>query len=211
MKNCLWLLFIMPCLYLHSQDNSTLSKLEATYKGYMVACDKGKGKKAFGYLDHNSKVYFELMLNDLWYADSMTLEKLPMDERLLILIIRQINAHEKLESFNPQSFAVYVLGEVAPPGLYTREGYTLGELREEENMAYARLMVNGNPVDPEFIFTKENGHWKMSLIPFLQDATSHITARLKKSNTAEKEFNLFMIESFSNEPISPDIWKPTKK
>ena len=209
MKNLILLLCLTPCFCLHGQESSTLSKLEKTYKGFMTACDEGNGEKAIQYLDHNSMVFFELMLNDLWYADSTSLEKLPVAEKHTILILRQTVPQEKLISFIPRTLAIYVLGEITP-GSYVRGGYKLGELREENSKAFARLLVRDFYVDPEFEFTKENGHWKLSLIPFLQDAETHLLARYKKANTSEKDFILFLMESYSDKPISPEIWNPIK-
>jgi hypothetical protein len=77
----------------------------------------------------------KLLLNNLWYADSITLERLSHEERFLILLIRQMNTPEQILSFRPNSFAIYVLSEVGPPGVTTPEGFTLGNLREESTKA----------------------------------------------------------------------------
>jgi hypothetical protein len=210
MKNLIWLFFLTPCIGLHGQENSTLSKLEKTYKGFMTACDDRNGEKALKYMDHNSKVFFELMLNDLWYADSVTLEKLPIAEKHIILIMRQSVPYEKLVSFTPHSFAIYVLDEIGPPGSYAREGYSLVDFRKENSKAYARLIMREFHLDPEFEFTKEKGRWKLSLIPFIQDTESRLPARWKKRDTTEKDFIVFLVESYSDMPMSPEIWNPVK-
>jgi len=209
MKNLILLLCLTPCFCLHGQESSTLSKLEKTYKGFMTACDENNGTKAIQFLDHNSMVFFELMLNDLWYADSIALEKLPLSERHTILLLRQTVSQEKLISFTPRTLAIYALGEITP-GSYVREGYTLGDLREVNSKAYARLIMREYHLDPEFEFTKEKGHWKLSLIPFLKDAETRLPARFKKANTTDKDFILFLLESYSDKPISPEIWNPVK-
>jgi hypothetical protein len=211
MKNLIWLFFLTTSLNLHGQENSTVSKLEKTYKGFMTSCDKGKGEKALRYLDHNSMVFFELMLNDLWYADSVTLEKLPLAERHSILLLRQLFPREKLSSFTPQTFPVFVIDEIGPPGIYLDEGYSLGDIREVNNKAFARLKVRDFNADPEFEFTKENGHWKLSILPFIKEAESCIHRRFIKNNNSDKEFISFLISSYSDQPIDPNIWKATKR
>lgn len=210
MKNLFSLFFLVTGLSLYGQDNSTLSKLEATYKGFMVSCDKQDGKKALSYLDNDSKVFFELLLNNLWYADSLTIEKLSREERMLILLTRQMNTSAQLVAFTPKSYAIYILSTVGPPGVSCPEGYILGNLRQEVDKAYARLIVRGNPIDPEYEFTRENGRWKISLIPFMQYAEVSINRQIKRGNGSDQAFNFWMIESFSGKPIDPKIWMAVK-
>ena len=210
MKNLLCIVLLTTGFSLYSQNNSTLSKLEATYKGYMISCDKGDGKKALSYLDNNSKVFFELLLYNLWYADSITIERMSTSERCLILLIRQLNTPEQILSFQPNSFAIYVLSTVGPPGVSSPEGFTLGNLRKEGDKAYAKLIVRGNPREPEYEFTKENDQWKISLIPFMQYAEISLGKRFQRKHTSDRGLNLFLIEGFSGKPIDPAIWHPVK-
>jgi len=175
----------------------------------MTSWQSGNGEKALNYLDNNSTKFFELMLNDLWYADSVNIEKLPIAEKHCILISRHLLPEEKLISFNAHSFAVYVLGEIGI-GSYVQEGYTLGYLRTEKDKAFASLMFQGHPLDPEFEFSQEKGRWKISLMPFMMDTESRIPARFYKGSTSDKGFISFLLESYSDKPISPDIWKPVK-
>jgi len=211
MKSILWLFLLIPFPGLHGQDNSTLSRLEKTYKGYLTACENSDGEKALSYLDSNSLVLFELMLHQLWYADSMTLEKLSMSERWTVLFVRHIVPKERIITFTPHSFAVCVLGETGAPGSYINEGYELGNLRIEGNKAFAKLVFQHKTIDPEFEFTKEHGHWKISLIPFMRDAESSIPRNFnKKGIYSEKAFHLWLLESFSDKPLDPMIWEPIK-
>jgi hypothetical protein len=211
MKNILWLLLLAPLWNLHGQNNSTLSRLEKTYKGYLTACDKGNGEKAVSYLDSNSIVFFELMLHHLWYADSMALEKLSMSERWSVLFVRHLVSKERIIAFTPHSLAVCVLGETGSLGSYVREGYNLGDLRIEGNKAFAKLVFQDKTIDPEFEFTNEHGHWKISLIPFMRDAESSIPRNFnKKGNYSEKALHLWLLESFSDKPVEPKIWEPIK-
>jgi len=211
MKNFLWLFLLAPIWNLQGQDNSTLSKMEKTYKGYLMACDNSNGEKAVNYLDSNSLVFFELLLHHLWYADSLALEKLSMSERWTVLFVRHIVPKERILAFTPHSLAVCVVGEIGSPGSYVEEGYELGNLRIEGNKAFAKLVVRGEFADPELEFTKEHGHWKISLIPFMREAESSLPGHFnKKGNYSEKAFHVWFLESLTDKPVDPVIWKPVK-
>jgi hypothetical protein len=132
------------------------------------------------------------------------------EERFLILLIRQTNTPEQILSFQPNSLAIYVLSKIGPPGVTTSEGFTLGNLRKENTKVYARLIVKGNPIEPKYEFTKENGRWKISLFPFMDYGEISLARSFKWPNYSDKAFNMWLIESFSGKPMDPNIWMAVK-
>jgi hypothetical protein len=71
-------------------------------------------------------------------------------------------------------------------------------------------MIKGNPKDPEYEFTKENGRWKISLFPFMDYAEISLARSFKWVNHDDKAFNMWLIESFTGKPVDPAIWMAVK-
>jgi hypothetical protein len=211
MKNSLFLMLCLIGLIGCGGKNPEVEQVQTCFDAYKNAVIKQDGK--FGATLVNSKTinYFGQMLEKTLHSPKSEVQNLRTSDKLLIVRARHQIAAEDLKKMTAADFFAYGIGN----GWTDKDVGNL-ELRHigvSSDMAKAELIVAGKkaPSAMGFVFRKEDGQWKLNLLPMLANADQIFKQAIHQQDVGEEEFILNIVESLSGTKVPDTIWNPVMR
>lgn len=209
MKKCIlaWCCTLCILLQANAQHDTTLIK--DCFAGYKNAILADKGSEAVAFVDSRTVKYYADILQKTKSLDSIGIDKLPIMDKLTILMLRHRATKEEIMRLDGRSLLVFAI-ERGMVGKNSVQQLSIGEILLKGSSAEGQVMVGKAPTALAYNFYKEEGKWKMDITSVLPEGNAAMKQVVKDSQKPENEFLLMLLENVSGQEVSPDIWKPLK-
>ncbi len=196
---------LIAVLHAHAQHDSTLVK--ACFNGYKNAILTDKGPEAVSFVDSRTLKYYNDILQKTKTLDSIGVDKLPIMDKLTLLMLRHRATKDEIMQLDGRSLLVFAI-ERGMVGKNSVQQLSIGEVLIRDNAAEGQVLVGTSPTSLAFNFYKENGTWKLDITSVLTEGNTAMKKIIKDSEKPENEFLLMLIENATDKEPSKDIWKP---
>lgn len=191
-----------------AQDDARV--VREVFEKYKEAVLASKGDDAVKYVDTNTIRYFDRILNDVKTADSASLVRKSLVDRLMIFTIRHKAAADDIAAFDGRQLFVYAIntGIVAKNAI---QNNGVGEIRIDGNKANGQFIFFGQKAPFHFEFNNEEGQWKMDLTSVFPMTEVGIRRFMGQTGLNENDYLLGMLEMVSGSRPGPQVWRPTSR
>ncbi len=186
-----------------SVDQQAVRQIFSAYK-YALLNDLGP--EAADLISEKTLRHYDQLRQLALSADANELKELPSFNRLVVLAIRHNVAAAALRKMQGKDiFAHGVKNQwvakdsVAP--------FELGNINIYGNYAGGDISFSGSSARSQLEFRKENGVWRLNLMPLLERVGRDRSAQLN-SNQDENKAILGIIEQMSGRKVDAGIWTP---
>lgn len=196
--------FLLIAGICHAQLNET-ALVKASFDNYKKAILNEDGEEAIKYLDTRTTRYYADMLEKAKTADSATVDKLELLDKMMVFSLRHRTSKEDLLSFDEKSLLRYAIKQ-GMIGKSSVVNTTIGDINISDNSAKGEFVINDQKTPFFFHFYKEENVWKIDLTSILTIARLPLQKVLEESGESENEFIFTILEmSTGNKPTSA-IW-----
>lgn len=216
-------ILISPIFFLISCNSPTLEikewnwisiqneekQIKETFNKYKLSILNDKWENAVNYLDKNTIVYYENLLNLVKNADYKKISSLSAMDKLMILLIRHRVTKEEIFSFNWKDLIIYSIKK-GMVGKDSVSNASIWEVSVNLDFANGELLTNWKRSSLYFHFHKENNIWKLDLTSIFDTSNMTLKEMIKKSWKTEDDFMFQILESINGEKPNSKIWEPLK-
>lgn len=201
-------LFLIPTLVTAQQTEEQLVK--KTFETYKSAILNDKGEEAVEQVDAKTINYYGDILDKVKTADSLTVDKFTLMDKLMVLIIRHRISKDEILTTNGKQLLVTAIkmGMVGKSSVMNNE---VGVVKVNGNFATGELLVQGQKTPLAFEFNKENGAWKLDLTAVFPAGEAAFRQMVKQSGEPENAYLLSLIELTSGKEPGAEVWVPVKR
>lgn len=176
---------------------------------YINAVSGNLGAESVKYIDSNSVHYYAQMIPLILKADSNTVSRLRMDQRMLVLVIRQTMPIEKIKKLNGATLFEYLVQIGMCESGKGLDKYYMDIHVDKKNHGYIQLIDSNNVRGVMLQFNKEFDQWKIDLPAITSLITNSMWRTLvEESGKTEKEFVEQVVELSTNIPLADSTWRP---
>lgn len=186
-----------------SIDQQAVRQIFGAYK-YALLNDLGN--EAADLISEKTLRHYDQLRQYALAADANELKELPSFNRLVVLAIRHNVSAVTLRKMQGKDIFSYGVknqwvakDSVAP--------YELGSINIYGNYAGGELSIGGSSANSQLEFRKENGVWRLNLMPLLERVSRDRSAQLNSYQDENKAI-LGIIEQMSGRKVDANIWTP---
>ena len=186
-----------------SVDQQAVRQIFSAYK-YALLNDLGA--EAADLISEKTLRHYDQLRQLALTGDANELKELPSFNRLVVLAIRHNVAAIMLRKMQGKDIFAYGVknqwvakDSVAP--------FELGNINIYGNYAGGEISLNGSSGNSQLEFRKENGVWRLNLMPLLERVGRERSAQLN-SYPDENKTIVGIIEQMSGRKVDPGIWTP---
>jgi len=189
-------------------DRDGEAAVAAAFKAYQAALLAKNGPRAAATLARPTVAYYQRMRDLAMSGKAADIKKLTIGDKLTILRLRvEFSAPElkRLDGAGVIAYSVqhgWVGDEVARVGV--------GAVVIDGERATIAALADGKPSADRFPMVRENGAWRLDLVPLMAGANAYFKKAAAESGMSEDDFVLMILERMSDRPVSPAIWNPPK-
>ena len=175
--------------------------VRAVARAYIAAARERDGAAAARLVTRATRAYYARLAGMAVSAPETQVRAQPLMERIIILMYRhRVPANELRALSGDAAFAHtitagWVAGDAEDPILSGSQGFGTRDR--------AVLRQGGEDVH----FLREDGGWRMDMMPTLQAASTTLAPE-PDSGMTEDEFVMFILKYSNGRDPSPDIWQP---
>jgi predicted unusual protein kinase regulating ubiquinone biosynthesis (AarF/ABC1/UbiB family) len=174
---------------------------------YINAVSGNLGTESVKYIDSNTVNYYAQMIPLILKADSSTVARLRMDQRMLVLVIRQTMPVEKIKKLNGASLFEYLVQIGMCESGKGLDKYYFDIHVDKKNHGYIQLVDSNNVRGVVLQFNKEYDQWKIDIPAITALITNSMWRNLvEESGKTEKEFVEQVVELSTNMPLADSTW-----
>lgn len=207
MRRLILVFFFALSAALHANARQDTAMIKACFAGYKNAILADKGQEAVSFVDSRTVRYYADILQKTKTLDSAGIDKLPIMDKLTILMLRHRATKEEIMQLDGRSLLVYAI-ERGMVGKNSVQQLSIGEVLIKGDAAEGQVMVGAAPTSLAYNFYKENGAWKMDITSVLPEGNAAMKKIIKDSETPENEFLILLIENATGREPVKNIWKP---
>jgi hypothetical protein len=189
----------------HSQSSAD-EMIRTLFAECKDAVNEGDGKKAIQYFNRKSRTYFSKILDLALRADSASVRRLNLVERLDVLLTRQMFTPSELKSFSLVEDDL--LRNIIEKGVILKTNLSMINVLDitiKGDTAFARV-TNDQP--PAYIkFTKEETTWKLDFTSSVQNAPAFLQVFILTNGWTEDEFINRSLKAISGREVKSTIWR----
>lgn len=184
--------------------------VRASFEHYKTAIMSDDGPEAIKYVDQRTLDYYGRILQSSLVDDSVTVDRMDLLDKLMVLSLRYRTPKEKLLSFNGSEILIYAI-ESGMVGKNSVMGNTIGEVTLGEAKTEGQLVVNGNPTPVNLDFYKEADGWKVDITSIFDLSETAFRQMVDESGQSENEFLQLVLDMVGGgKPFNP-IWNPVRQ
>lgn len=206
LKKILFLTFISVVSLCQAQEANDSIEITKVFSDFKIAVIHGKGKEAMKFLDKKSIEHYEELFDIVIYGDSITVDKLNLPDKLIVLKSRKVIPSKKIALMDNNSFPFFLLNS-GWIGYGMTNGFSVGDITINGETAKTQILRDNNFIDFYYSFIKEDNQWKFDIISLIAPETYINNNTIKQTGMGEKEFiriNLSLMPGNGN----INIWKP---
>ena len=205
-KFLLLTLFSVATTWAFAQTNED-DLVRASFSAYKSAILNDKGEEAVKYVDSRTIKYYDKILGLVKTADSTTVDRLGLMDKIMVLTVRSKVTPQEVRSFDGSKLLVYAIksGMVGKNSVST---ISVGDVRVDGNFATGQFVNNSVKTPLNLQFYKEGGSWKSDLTALFPASAGSMKSMVERSGKTENEFILFVLETLTGKKQDATIWKP---
>lgn len=176
------------------------------FAGYKSAILESNGAEALEWVDDNTLDYYGKILKSSISADSLTIDRMNVLDKLTVLTARQYIPDDQLLEMDGRSFLRYAIdnGMVGKNSVMNME---VDEVEVNKGTAKARLYNNGVKSPVFFQFNKEGGEWKVDITSVFAPSIAGFEQAIENSGMTENQFMMVTLEYMTGEAPDKDLWR----
>lgn len=188
-------------------DSQEATFVRACFGGYKEAILDQDGEASVALVDESTLKYYGEMRKLALEGSLTDVRQLSTVDKLMVLTLRHQIPFEDLTEMTADSLFVYAVDE----GWIGRESVInneLGDIKVSGTNATGVHISAGNESTIKWIFRKENGKWKISIISIMPIADLAFKQIVQQSGLSEDDFLFSILESVSGKKVPDSIWEP---
>jgi len=180
-----------------------------TFNNYKQSILNAQGKEAIRFIDQKTVRYYDKELELSVSGDSATINNLALMDKLTVFIARHQVPKSELLSMTGSQFFIYAVDQ-GMIGKNSVIAIQIGEVQVKGEVAYGRMVSNGQDTPLFFQFNKESKQWKVNLTSVLPQANASLAEMLSAQGLSDNDFIFQTLESKTGRKVAKDIWKALK-
>ena len=201
------LLFILASCFDRNHERREIVK---TWRIYRTAFANSIGTECSKYIDSASIRYYDHMLILVRSADSITVDRLKMDQKLQVLLARHMLSPAEIMRMNGKELFESLVQQDDGGGLKETPNFEFTTINPKH--AEARIIDSNGKRGLAVEFNKEYGIWKIDLPSIsAQLGKSDWTEVIKETGKTEHEFLYAILELSNNVKPKNTVWNPIVK
>jgi hypothetical protein len=199
-------------LQIRKPDSESLDQqaVRQAFYAYKYALLNNLGKEAADLVSKKTLARYAQLKNLALTGTREQLDIQPPFKKMVALNLRHNISGRQIEAMTAKDLFAYGVKEewiskdtVAP--------YELGTVKVYGNYASAVVLYIGQTTDNILEFLKEDGAWRINLVPLLNKADQNFSAYLNQYDANYDDVIVNIIESTSGRKVNGNIWEPIKK
>jgi hypothetical protein len=156
------LLFLLVLSISAFTQKSEVKAVKASFDNYKQAILNDKGEEAVQYVDSRTINYYGDVLEKVRSADSATVNRLDLLDKVMVFSVRHRATKEDILSFDGKGLLVYAI-KSGMVGKNSVVNSSIGDVTVEGTFAKGQYVSNGQKAPFNFDFYKEDNAWKVDL------------------------------------------------
>ena len=183
--------------------------VRAAFESYRRALIEEDGEAAANRVSANTLEAYQGFRDLALSGSRSALEALPMVHRMQVLLFRHRIAPDALEAMTGRAAFAHAVDEawVGSGGIDRLEVHHVSVRGDE---AVANVGVGPRPSPDLFRFQREDGEWRLDLMPSLRSAEGALQQMAAARGVEENEFLLGMIGAMSGEAVTEALFEPPR-
>jgi hypothetical protein len=180
------LLFLLVSSISAYTQKSEVKAVTASFDNYKQAILNDKGEEAVQYVDSRTINYYGDVLEKVRSADSATVNRLDLLDKVMVFSVRHRATKEDILSFDGKGLLVYAI-KSGMVGKNSVVNSSIGDVTVEGTFAKGQYVSNGQKAPFNFDFYKEDNAWKVDLTSIFP--TTNIVFRKLVEESGQTETN----------------------
>lgn len=180
--------------------------IRETFEKYKSAILNDRGEEAAKYVDSRTMKYYSDIAEMVKSADSLSVSKLNIMDKLMVFTIRHNATKEEILNFDGERLLIYAI-EAGMVGKSSVAGNTIGTIVIEDSFAKGQLVANEQPTDIDFHFYNEDQMWKIDLTSIFPIALISFKQMQEDSGQNEPDFLFKILEMVSGNKPDNTVWR----
>jgi hypothetical protein len=174
------------------------------YKSAILAAD---GTTAVTHVSQSTINYFDEMQKLALHGTAADVRAQSLINQMQILLFRHRLEPQQVKGMSPRQLFVYGVdkGWIGKNSVVALEA---GATEVSGDVATIEIVQSGKPTGLKFRFLRENGGWRLDLVPVLQLGNAALKLAAKQQGITEEFLILSLLESVSGKKVPPSIWDP---
>jgi hypothetical protein len=192
-----------------SRPVSLTEDLDTVYRQYCEAVVRRDGTQAVALVSAGTRRRYQEFAEAAMTADEQSLAALPLTARLQVLLLRQRMDAGSLAAVQGRGLLAHIIeqGWLESAGFMDTQ---LARAAADGDRAQAQLHRGGQPTRERAYFLREDGAWRINLLPNLTSADRKIEAAVETSGLNEKAYLESLVAQATKQPLRGDLWQPMK-
>lgn len=207
-KIIIFLIATMALVTIAKNDDQKL--VQKAFELYKAALHDENGEEAIKYLDKTTLDYYTTILELSKNADSLTVEKQTILDKLMIFSVRHRVPKEELLKFDGRSFLVYSI-KTGMIGKSSIANASIGKVQVKKGItAEGQFLVYGEKTPFKFLFNKEDGVWKIDITSLFPVSNKQFQKMADESGKGLNEYLFSLLEMLTNKKPDNGIWEKVR-
>jgi hypothetical protein len=190
-----------------ADDEAAIRKCLDDYRRAMAARD---GQAAVALVTASTLDYYDRMRQKALMAGEPEVRAMSLSDRMMVLFYRHMLDVDQLQSKQGRELFVYSV-EQGWGGSQSAGQASLGTITVNGDSASGQILANGRPAPLQFSFAKEQGAWKLDLLPLLEFADRTLNMAIQLGGQSGDAIVIEALQQTTGRAPSPDIWQPLIK
>ena len=200
-------LFVMAQLFLTACSNNEEPAVLQSFEGYKTAILNNDGAKAYDFIDKNTRDYYALTLDRALHLSASDTKSLNIIDMMNVLLARHAIDKDELKSMDGRDFFIYATDK----GWIDKERTADVNIKVasiEDNIATTHLVRAGQEAPFGFLFTKEEGQWKIDLSSVFDVSRKVMETTIDAAGMMRTEFIFTVLETSTGHEADASLWQP---
>lgn len=190
-------------------QNKDSAIVASVFNQYKNAVQTNDGALAYNLIDSNTVNWYADMLELVKTADSSTVSKLNLNDKLMVLVSRQTINHDSLNKFNTRNFFEYSINK-SKGTINSGSAVQLGAIEIDNGIAKAKVQATPQGDSIVMIFRYQDNSWKYDLTSIFDSTSQLLKKMIINIGISENEYALYVLEQISGIKPPNEVWSPIK-
>ncbi len=187
-------------------DGAAVRKVFNSYRSALLA---GDGSTAAAFLTRSTYDYYDAVRRLALTGDAKTVQDQPLSDQMQILLYRARVPRARLESLSAAGLIAHSIDQ-GWIGRSSAEKIQPGEVKVRGDAALVHVVIDGEDRGPGFRFDREEGAWRLDLVPVMRATDKSLRMALQRNGMSESDFMLAVVERAVEREVGIEAWIPLR-
>jgi hypothetical protein len=208
MKNAMLITAVLMITF--SCGNREETGVQRCFNAYFDAIMNARGSDAFRWIDTNTKLYYNDILDKAVNLSAEETRKLSFSDKTNVLMARLRIPKKKLLDMRGDDFLIHAIDQ-GWVGKQSAAGLEIADIIVTGDMAVTKMKVGDALTPVGFRFNREGDVWKINLTEVMKYANLMMQKKAVEAGMNEDDFILSLLEQITGKKIHESIWEPVKQ